>query len=389
MPAENTKIETRLLDCANKGLVKTVKSFMDSYSKVKEIRPEMIDKAIKQAISAAQGHMAKGDEETAEKCWDVVKVLCSSKWNKHQPSQNMMDTALKAATESYQYHLVDSLCHLRAPAKSPSTTALDKALELATEMGLQSKKFKVLKTLCTIEDPTPKPGQEAVDEAFTNLAQARNWKTVEWMCSKMHQDNKPSQMAVSYALRVAAENKDWGVFQSLFHYQQPDWRSAGLLLHLAAKTGAMEGVQLLSQLTSENQPNASRYKESIKAAKDAGHQDVVRYLSCDLICKNKTAADPLDRTVALLDDYLTHTNPVKGFFSNSVKEISMIFQDLKRGSKNLISDEERSGAVVSAVNRLKSISSISNDSAWISRIQYIEDHNQDLNDLHLVELPNL
>lgn len=435
------KSEARFIDLASRGLFQTINSsqFIKSALKMSSIQTKAIDEAINTAIISA----SQVSREEANKRWNIVVMLCSLKWNNHQPSQEAVNKALEhaaiTATQTNNWGVVIALASLSAPARQPSQKAVDRALEIATVAATQTNNWEFVIALASLGAPACQPSkriinkileivllkaerhermgnpqsslkawdaveaiaslhspatepdkklsdyaleqlaigsQSRADKRFMNLATKEEWtKVLNYFIQD--QWGKPSQEAMSFALITAISASQWEVFKSLCQFQQPNQRTAGDLLQVAARKGNLEAVQLLCNLDEQNIPNLYYLKNALHAARYAGHREIVsylsRYLSYEAVYQHNLGHDLLGLTKALLKNYYDHhAFTAKGLFSKQLAQVKTILMAVKKADSKETEENVRNNAVMDAVHDLKAIMG-SNMELKVC-IHYIDEH---------------
>ncbi|HEI6745953.1 TPA: hypothetical protein SJ233_002907 [Legionella pneumophila] len=376
-----TNKELELIDKASRGLIQTVKSskFIKSALEMSYIRPIAIDKAIEAAIYSA----SRISPEAANKRWEIVVVLCSLNWSKHKPSKGLVEKVfihvINEAAKTNNWEFVIALCNLAAPAHQPRKEIINMALETALSVAesyeekgminLSSIAWDAVKAIARIQDPATMPDkklsenaleqlakvpQKRVDKKFEALTLEREWVKVLNYFVQNHQ-GKPSHKSINFALITAASDGQWEVFKSLSSFQQPDKKTAGEVLQIAARKGTLEIVRLLCNLDEQNATNIHYVTNAISIANNTGNLEIASYLSCEKIRQTSSNKDPLFLTQIILQDFVHHTLTISSLFSGQTKAIKKILSQVKCAAEKETSEDARKQMIVYAVDALKAI----------------------------------
>lgn len=394
-----TEKELTLINLASRGLVQTVSSskFIKSALEMSKVQPKAIDEAIKIAIRSA----FQVSKEEANKRWKIVVVLCNLKWKDHRPSQEIVNWALELATakavETNNWEFVIALCNLAAPARQPSKKIINSILEIVLSKAQRyenkgaiqssSKTWEAVKAIASLQPPATEPDknlsndaleqlakvpQKRVDKKFMNLAQNGEWvRVLNYFIQDQQGKNKPSQMAINFVLIATASDNQWKVLRALCNFQQPDPKTAGSLLQVAAGKGNLEVVQLLCNLDEQNIPNLYYLKNALQVAKNAGHSEIASYLSFEIV-RQTHSKEPLVLTQAILQDYVNHTYAGSSLFSGQIRAVKAILSQVKRTAAQEEGEDARNQVAIDAVKNLQAIMGSNQDLS--SRVNYINTH---------------
>lgn len=331
--------------------------------------------------------------------WDFVIELLSLT-TLRQPSQIAVDRAFELATvtalQTNNWKSIIALSSVAAPVLQPSKRAINASLELALlrmiryerhgDINSSSKVCEAIKAIISLQPPANTPDKEFVDMAF-NLLQRRIDKHFinsarygEWeqVLNYFIQDQwgKPSQKAMNcvltYALTATAgESAQVEVFKALCSFMQPDKRTAGNLLHITARTGHLDVVQLLCNLDEQNKPSLYFIKNALQIAQYAGNHKIASYLSYEVMHQHHLEHDPLALTKTILTDYCDHHATMSNLFNTQLKQVKTILAAVKRTDKET-EEDVRNEAAMEAVNQLKAMREVNKELKVC--IDYIEVH---------------
>lgn len=202
-----TKNEKRLIDLAQRGLIRTIASsqYIKSSLNMTAIRPEAIDAAIEAAYTKASQEALT--EEEVNKQWEIVVMLCNIPWKRHQPTQTMVDKALEQATLAAQktnnWNFVFALLNLSSSACKPSQVAVDKILDSTLTAAAQMNCREIVLKLLNLSDSKNKLSQNTVDKVFAAAVQTQNWDIVFDLLNPLKPLRKPSQSAIDAAIKAS------------------------------------------------------------------------------------------------------------------------------------------------------------------------------------------
>lgn len=332
--------------------------------------------------------------------WDFVLALLGLTSLTRQPNQIAVDRVFELATvtalQTKNWNSVITLARLAAPALHPTKRAINTSLELALlkmiryerhgDIESSSKVCEAIKAIISIKPPANVPDKELVDKAL-NILQKRTDKYFilsaqygEWeqVLNYFIQDQwgKPSQKAMNWALTytltaTVGENAQGNVFKALCSFMQPDKRTAGNLLLVAARTGRIEVVQLLCNLDEQNKPSLSFIKNALQIAQYAGNHEIASYLSYEIMHQHHLEHDPLALTKTLLTDYCDHHTTMSHLFNTQLKQVKTILATVKRADKEK-EEDVRNKTASEAVNQLKAMRGV--DKKLKVCIDYIDEH---------------
>ncbi|MCE0722398.1 MULTISPECIES: hypothetical protein [Legionella] len=331
--------------------------------------------------------------------WDFVFALLNLTILTRQPSQIAVDRVFELATvtalQTNNWEAVIALARLAAPALQPTKRAINASLELALlrliryerhgDIESSSKVCEAIKAIISLKPPANVPDKELVDKALYTLQRRTDKHFIlsaqygEWekLLNYFIQDQwgKPSQKAMNcaltYALATVGENPPRGVFKALCSFMQPDKRTAGTLLLVAARIGRIEVVQLLCNLEEQNKPSLYFIKNALQIAQHAGNQEITSYLSYELMHQHHLEHDPLALTKTILTDYCDHHTTMSQLFNTQLKQVKTILARVKRADKET-EEDVRNKAASDAVDQLKAMSGI--DKELKICIDYIDEH---------------
>ncbi|HHT0592512.1 TPA: hypothetical protein ACTXXA_000374 [Legionella anisa] len=331
--------------------------------------------------------------------WESVIALARLAPPARQPSQEAINWALELATatalKTNNWELVMALASLTHPARQPSQNTINSFLELLLlkasrheergEQNLSSKIWEAVIVIASLQPPATKPDEKLAENAFRQLAKVPQIRAdkhfmnlalnLEW---KMVLDylteprTQPSQQAINHALTRAESDNQWDVIKELCHFQQPDQRTAGDLLCVAARKGNMEGVRFLCNLDEQNKPNVYFVENASQIAKNAKNLEIVSYLSCEKIRQSNSIKDPLTLAQAILEDYTKHSFEGISLFSSQLRSVKNILTQIKRAAAKEEGDDVRDRAVFDALMDLKTI--MGSNKELNACFDYIQDH---------------
>ncbi|HEI6746130.1 TPA: hypothetical protein SJ233_003089 [Legionella pneumophila] len=393
-----TNKELELIDKASKGLVQTVNSskFVKSALEMSYIRPIAIDKAIETAIYSA----SRVSSQEAEKRWKLVLVLCGLSQSGHKPSNKLVEKvftyAINHAAATNNWEFVIALCNLAAPAHQPRKEIINTALEIALTVaesyedeGIRKQSsiaWSAVEAIARIQAPATMPDKslsenaleqlanvpkKRIDKKFEALTIEREWvKVLNYFVQD--QQDKPSQKAMNFALITAASDGQWEVFKSLSSFQQPDKKTAGEILQVAARKGTLEIVRLLCNLDEQNKTNIHYINNAISISKNEGNSETESYLCCEKIRQTNSNIDPLLLTKKILQDFVNHIFTISSLFGGEARAVKKILSKVKSATVKETTEDERDQIIVDAVSSLKALQGRSKQ--LNACIDYIDSH---------------
>ncbi|CAM3130004.1 hypothetical protein LEAN103870_17475 [Legionella anisa] len=342
--------------------------------------------------------------------WESVIALARLAPPACQPSQEVVDWALDRATtaavETNEWKSVIALASLAPPARQPSQNIINSLLELLVskaskyeergQQNLSSKIWEAAIAIASLQPPATKPDEKLAENAFRQLAKVPQIRTDKHFMNLARKSGwemvrdyltqpgiKPSQQAMGYALKIADAGNQWDVIKEFCHFQQPDQRTAGDLLYVAARKGNMEGVRLLCNLDEQNKPNIYFVENASQIAKNAKNTEIVSYLSCEKIRQSNAITDPLTLTQAILQDFIKHTPNGSGLFSSQLRSVKSILSQVNRAAAKEERDDARNSAVLDALMDLKTI--MGSNRELKGCFDYIKEHSPKEEDMPLLK----